>query len=75
LRPSPATASASSPIATCGEHIDVIVESKQIIDLARCSDAEVEEWSHIEGWSPAAGREFGRRYGAGLQIRFRKAED
>jgi hypothetical protein len=58
-----------------GEHIDVIVESKRIIDLARCSDAEVEEWSHIEGWSPAAGREFGRRYGAGLQIRFRKAED
>jgi hypothetical protein len=57
-----------------GRFVDVIVESMRPVDLARCSDAELEEWSVAEGWSTAYGRQSGRRHGAGLQIRYRNAE-
>ncbi|PZR84462.1 MAG: hypothetical protein DI537_32855 [Stutzerimonas stutzeri] len=57
-----------------GRHVDVVVtELPRDIDLARCSADELVKWSQCEGWSEAAGRGYGRRYGVGLQIRF-KAE-
>ena len=40
------------------------------IDLRSCSGAELEAWSLAEGWTPEAGRAFGRRHGAGLQVRY-----
>lgn len=55
-----------------GRYVDVVVtELPRPIDLARCSDAELDAWSAAEGWSAAAGRGYGRRYGLGLQIRYR----
>lgn len=52
--------------------VDVIVtELPREIDLARCSQAELEAWSAAEGWSEASGRGYGRRFGVGLQIRYR----
>lgn len=53
-----------------GKFVDVVVEQISEIDLAHCSELELEEWSKAEGWSTAAGRGFGRRYGRGLQIRY-----
>lgn len=56
-----------------GRYVDVVITEKRFIDLARCGEDEIEQWSKAEGWSKAAGRGFGRQYGAGLQVRFRKA--
>lgn len=58
-----------------GRSIDVVVtELPREIDLARCSSAELDAWSAAEGWSAASGRGYGRRYGIGLQIRYRRAD-
>lgn len=57
-----------------GRYVDVIIESVQKIDLARCSAEEVAAWSQAEGWSAAYGRQLGQRQGAGLQVRYRPAE-
>lgn len=55
-----------------GRYVDVVVtELPRPIDLARCSEPEIEAWSIAEGWSVGAGRGYGRRYGVGLQIRYR----
>ena len=55
-----------------GRYVDVTVtEVPRVIDLAQCSEAEHAAWSEAEGWSEAAGRGYGRKYGPGLQIRYR----
>lgn len=59
--------------AMTGRWVDVEVESVSTIDLSTCGDKELEAWSASEGWSASAGRSFGRRYGRGLQVRYRKA--
>jgi hypothetical protein len=52
----------------------VVTEMPREIDLASCSPAEIAEWSLAEGWSETAGRGYGRKYGPGLQIRYRAAQ-
>src|SRR3990170_751222 len=55
-----------------GRYVDVTVtEVPRIIDLAQCSEAELAAWSQAEGWSKSAGRGYVRKYGPGLQIRYR----
>lgn len=56
-----------------GRFVDVIVESVTPINLATCSDEQLEDWSKAEGWSPSYGRGSGERHGPGLQIRYRLA--
>lgn len=57
-----------------GRHVDVVVtELPRDIDLARCSQADLASWSACEGWSENAGRGYGRRYGLGLQVRYKAA--
>jgi hypothetical protein len=59
-----------------GRSADVVVtETPKNIVLARCSAAEIAAWSLAEGWSESAGRGYGRKYGPGLQIRYRIAEN
>jgi hypothetical protein len=59
-----------------GRSVDVVVtELPREIDLARCSQAELEAWSAAEGWSASSGRGYGRRYGVGVQIRYRPVAD
>lgn len=56
-----------------GRFVDVIVDGVKVINLATCSADEIEEWSKAEGWTASEGRAYGRRYGAGVQIRYRVA--
>lgn len=57
-----------------GASVDVVVTAPPVeVDLATCDEATLEAWSLAEGWSPAAGRDFGRRNGRGLQVRYRLA--
>lgn len=58
--------------ACVGAFVDCVIESKTYIDLARCSDATMEEWSRAEGWIAQEGRQLGRRYGVGLHVCYRK---
>lgn len=53
-----------------GRYIDVVIDAVEAIKLASCTDDQIEAWSEVEGWTAAAGRDFGQRYGAGLQIRY-----
>jgi hypothetical protein len=58
-----------------GRFVDVVVtETPKEIDLAGCSPAEIAEWSLAEGWSETAGRGYGRKYGPGLQLRYRATQ-
>jgi hypothetical protein len=55
-----------------GRYVDVTVtEVPKVIDLAKCSEADLAAWSEAEGWSQSAGRRYGGQYGPGLQIRYR----
>jgi len=57
-----------------GRFVDVVVtDTPKEIDLASCSQAAISGWSLAEGWSESAGRGYGRKYGPGLQIRYRVA--
>ena len=38
--------------------------------MSKCSDSELNAWSKSEGWSENAGRQLGRQYGSGVQIRY-----
>lgn len=53
-----------------GRFVDVRVKGVEALDLERCSPERLEEWSQAEGWSPEAGRGYGRKNGEGLQIRY-----
>lgn len=53
-----------------GRFVDVRVTGVDRIDLAKCSEQRLEEWSKAEGWSPQAGRNFGNKDGAGWQVRY-----
>ncbi len=58
-----------------GRFVDCIVtDAPTSIHLATCDEATLTAWSLAEGWSPEAGRGYGRRYGTGLQIRYRRAD-
>jgi hypothetical protein len=55
-----------------GRYVDVTVtEVPRVIDLAHCSEVEIAAWSVADGWSELAGRGYGRKYGPGLQMRYR----
>lgn len=53
-----------------GEKIDVVVLGVREVDLRSMPSDQLEEWSKAEGWSPQAGRDFGGKYGVGLQVRY-----
>lgn len=53
-----------------GKSVDVVVTGTDRIDLSKASNAEIAAWSKAEGWSEQAGRDFGRKYGEGVQIRY-----
>ena len=53
-----------------GRFVDVRVTGVEPIDLARCAPDRLEDWSKAEGWSPEAGRGYGQKFGAGVQIRY-----
>ncbi len=53
-----------------GPSVDVVVLETKRVDMGRMSDAEMRDWSKAEGWTEQAGRDFGRKYGAGVQIRY-----
>lgn len=53
-----------------GRSVDVVVGQVRPIDLAKMPPAELAEWSRAEGWNESAGRDFGRRYGPGVQITY-----
>lgn len=59
-----------------GRFVDCIVtDPPRPIDLAECDAPSLAAWSQAEGWSEAAGRGYGRRYGVGLQVRYRRADE
>lgn len=53
-----------------GRHVDVRVTGVERIDLAKCSDERLEDWSKAEGWSPQAGRDYGAKNQPGWQVRY-----
>jgi ribA/ribD-fused uncharacterized protein len=53
-----------------GPFVDVVVRGKESIDLAAVSDARLDEWSKVEGWSVEYGRKSGAQNGPGLQLRY-----
>lgn len=53
-----------------GESVDVVITGTNRINLAAASKEDIASWSQSEGWSEAAGRDFGKRYGEGVQIRY-----
>jgi predicted NAD-dependent protein-ADP-ribosyltransferase YbiA (DUF1768 family)/O-acetyl-ADP-ribose deacetylase (regulator of RNase III) len=53
-----------------GPSVDVVVLEARRVDLSRMSDPEMKAWSKAEGWSERAGQDFGRKYGAGVQVRY-----
>src|SRR3546814_19747257 len=53
-----------------GRFVDVRVTGVEPIDLSRCSPERPEAWSQAEGWSPESGRGYGKKFGAGVQIRY-----
>lgn len=53
-----------------GESVDVVITGTNRINLASAPKEDVAAWSQSEGWSEAAGRDFGKRYGEGVQIRY-----
>src|SRR3546814_21064014 len=53
-----------------GRFVDVRVTGVEPIDLSRCSPERLEAWSQAEGWSPESGRGYGKKFGAGVQIRY-----
>jgi hypothetical protein len=58
-----------------GRFVDCVVTAPPAaIDLATCDAATLAAWSQAEGWSESAGRGYGRRYGSGLQIRYRRVD-
>lgn len=53
-----------------GESVDVVITGTNRINLASAPKEDVAAWSQSEGWSEAAGRDFGKRYGEGVQVRY-----
>lgn len=53
-----------------GQSVDVVVTGVNRIDLSKASPSVVKAWSEAEGWSEKAGRDFGAKYGEGVQIRY-----
>lgn len=53
-----------------GRFVDVRVTGVEPIDLSRCTPERLEAWSQAEGWSPESGRGYGKKFGAGVQIRY-----
>lgn len=53
-----------------GRSVDVVVTGTSRIDLSKASGEEIRAWSQAEGWSESAGRDFGRKYGEGVQVRY-----
>ncbi|MBK1669081.1 hypothetical protein CKO28_13665 [Rhodovibrio sodomensis] len=51
-----------------GRAVDVTVQEVREVDLAAMADAQMEAWSRAEGWSVEAGRQYGQKYGAGVQV-------
>lgn len=56
-----------------GRFVDVAVSSLRRVDMARFNDAQMEEWSRVEGWSVAHGRKIGQR-GMATQVRYQPLE-
>ena len=56
-----------------GRWVDVVVDSVQRVDLSRFTDAQMDEWSRVEGWSAQHGRAIGSR-GPGFQVRYHVGE-
>lgn len=53
-----------------GRSVDVVVTSLQRVSLREMDDRQLDEWSKVEGWSVAHGRESARKYSEGVQIRY-----
>lgn len=53
-----------------GQSVDVVVLGTSRVNLSGMSGAQLTEWSKAEGWSEKAGRDFGSKYGAGVQVRY-----
>lgn len=53
-----------------GRSLVVRVRDVSRINLATCSDAELESWSRAEGWLPEEGRKLGRQYGPATWVKY-----
>lgn len=53
-----------------GKSVDVVVKAAIPVNLATMTNHELEAWSKREGWTPLAGRQYGQKYGPGIQIIF-----